>query len=31
MRNKKVAAVIVTTNKGRLMGAVTQKSLDRLL
>jgi CBS domain-containing protein len=31
MRNKNVPAVIVTTNKGRLMGAVTQESLDRLL
>ena len=31
MRNKKVPAVIVTTNKGRLMGTVTQDALDRLL
>ena len=31
MRNKKVPAVIVTTNKGRLMGTVTQHALDRLL
>jgi CBS domain-containing protein len=31
MRNKNVPAVIVTTKKGRLMGAVTQESLDRLL
>jgi CBS domain-containing protein len=31
MRNKKVPAVIVTTRKGRLMGAVTQESLERLL
>jgi CBS domain-containing protein len=31
MRNKKVPAVIVTTNKGRLLGAVTQESLERLL
>ena len=31
MRNKKVPAVIVTTNKGRLMGTVTQDALARLL
>jgi CBS domain-containing protein len=31
MRTKKVPAVIVTTNKGRLMGTVTQEALDRLL
>jgi CBS domain-containing protein len=31
MRNKNVQAVIVTTNKGRLMGTVTQEALDRLL
>lgn len=31
MREKKVPAVIVTTNKGRLMGTVTQEALDRLL
>jgi CBS domain-containing protein len=30
MREKKVPAVIVTTNKGRLMGAVTQEALERL-
>ena len=31
MRKKKVPAVIVTTNKGRLMGTVTQEPLVRLL
>jgi uncharacterized ferredoxin-like protein len=31
MRNKKVPAVIVTSNKGRLMGTVTQEALDQLL
>jgi len=31
MRNKKVPAVIVTTNKGRLMGTATQAALERLL
>jgi CBS domain-containing protein len=31
MRTKKVPAVIVTTNKGRLMGTVTREALDRLL
>ena len=31
MREKKVPALIVTTNKGRLMGTVTQEALDRLL
>jgi CBS domain-containing protein len=31
MRNKRVPAVIVTTNKGRLMGAATQEALERLL
>jgi CBS domain-containing protein len=31
MRTKKVPAVIVTTNKGRLMGTVTQEALERLL
>jgi CBS domain-containing protein len=31
MRIKKVPAVIVTTNKGRLMGTVTQEALHRLL
>ena len=31
MRDKKVPAVIVTTNKGRLMGTVTQEALERLL
>src|SRR5262249_12062637 len=31
MRKKKVPAVIVTTNKGRLMGTVTQEALERLL
>lgn len=31
MRKKNVPAVIVTTNKGRLMGTVTQEALDRLL
>jgi CBS domain-containing protein len=30
MRKKKVAAVIVTTSKGRLIGAVTQEALERL-
>jgi CBS domain-containing protein len=30
MRKKNVAAVIVTTNKGRLVGAVTQEALERL-
>ena len=30
MRKKNVPAVIVTTNKGRLMGAVTQEALERL-
>src|SRR5262245_60701964 len=31
MRNRNVPAVIVTTNKGRLMGAATQEALARLL
>jgi CBS domain-containing protein len=31
MRKKRVPAVIVTTNKGRLMGTVTQEALGRLL
>jgi CBS domain-containing protein len=31
MRNKRVPAVIVTTNKGRLMGTVTQEALGGLL
>jgi CBS domain-containing protein len=31
MRKKNVPAVIVTTNKGRLMGVVTQGALERLL
>ena len=31
MKKKKVPAVIVTTNKGRLMGTVTQEALERLL
>jgi CBS domain-containing protein len=31
MRTKKVPAVIVTTNKGRLLGTVTQDALERLL
>jgi CBS domain-containing protein len=31
MRKKNVQAVIVTTNKGRLMGTVTQDALDRFL
>jgi CBS domain-containing protein len=31
MRTKKVPAVIVTTNKGRLMGTATQEALHRLL
>jgi CBS domain-containing protein len=31
MRKKNVPAVIVTTNKGRLMGSVTQEALERLL
>jgi len=31
MRKKKVPAVIVTTNKGRLLGTVTQAALERLL
>jgi CBS domain-containing protein len=31
MRKKRVPAVIVTTNKGRLMGTVTQEALERLL
>jgi CBS domain-containing protein len=31
MREKNVPAVIVTTNKGRLMGTVTQDALARLL
>ena len=31
MREKNVPAVIVTTNGGRLMGTVTQESLERLL
>jgi CBS domain-containing protein len=30
MRKKKVPAVIVTTNKGQLMGTVTQEALERL-
>jgi len=31
MRTKNVPAVIVTTNKGRLLGVVTQEALERLL
>jgi CBS domain-containing protein len=31
MRNKRVPAVIVTTNRGRLMGTVTQEALEHLL
>ena len=31
MSKKKVPAVIVTTNKGRLMGTVTQEALERLI
>lgn len=31
MRRKNVPAVLVTTNKGRLMGTVTQEALERLL
>jgi hypothetical protein len=31
MTMKRVPAVIVTTNKGRLMGTVTQEALERLL
>src|SRR5919106_6970671 len=31
MKKRKVPAVIVTTNKGRLMGAATQEALERLL
>ena len=31
MTTKKVPAVIVTTNKGRLLGTVTQDALERLL
>jgi CBS domain-containing protein len=31
MKKKGVPAVIVTTNKGRLMGTVTQEALERLL
>jgi CBS domain-containing protein len=31
MTKKNVPAVIVTTNKGRLMGTVTQEALERLL
>lgn len=31
MKEKRVPAVIVTTNKGRLVGAVTQDALERLL
>ncbi len=31
MRKRKVPAVIVTTNKGRLLGAATQKALEGLL
>ena len=31
MRKKRVPAVIVTTNKGRLLGTVTQAALERLL
>lgn len=31
MRNRRVPAVIVTTNKGRLLGAVTQAALERLV
>jgi CBS domain-containing protein len=31
MKKKNVPAVIVTTNKGRLMGTVTQEALERLL
>lgn len=30
MKQKNVPAVIVTTNKGRLMGAATQEALERL-
>lgn len=31
MKKKNVPALIVTTNKGRLMGTVTQEALERLL
>ena len=31
MKKKKVPAVIVTTNNGRLVGAVTQQALERLV
>jgi CBS domain-containing protein len=31
MKKKRVPAVIVTTNEGRLMGTVTQEALERLL
>ena len=31
MKKKKVPAVIVTTNKGRLMGVATQQALERLI
>jgi predicted transcriptional regulator len=31
MRNKRVPTVIVTTHKGRLMGAATEGALERLL
>ena len=31
MKKRKVPAVIVTTNKGRLLGAATQKALEGLL
>jgi CBS domain-containing protein len=31
MREKRVPAVLVTTNKGRLVGTVTQEALERLL
>lgn len=31
MKKRKVPAVIVTTNKGRLLGAATQKALEELL
>jgi rhodanese-related sulfurtransferase len=31
MKKRNVPAVIVTTNKGRLLGAVTQEALERLI
>lgn len=31
MKKRSVPAVIVTTNKGRLIGAATQEALERLL